>query len=91
LILITLAASMDAGGLIFYAAPVLLPLYWWVASQSGIPTRAVFALLAALVVVAVATLVNFRSPSVARGVLMIVGVAAATLVLASRRVGNRAP
>jgi hypothetical protein len=49
LVALTLASAASLGGVIVYAAPVLIPSYWWMASHSGRLARIVWSLLAALV------------------------------------------
>lgn len=48
-IVLTLLSAASLGGLIVYAAPILLPLYWWMAYQSGLVARILWSLIAALV------------------------------------------
>lgn len=49
LVVLTLVSAASLGGVIVYAAPILIPSYWWMAYQSGRVARILWSLIAGLV------------------------------------------
>jgi hypothetical protein len=80
---VTLVAAGSLGGGMMYAAPVLIPLFWWMAYQSGWPGRIAWSLLAAGVAGEAISLLAYSLVESVLPVALIVGggIAAGAIVL----------
>ena len=87
LVVLTLLSAASLGGVIVYTAPVLIPSYWWMASQSGRIARTVWSLLAGLVAFYAWFLISFMmswNATVAVGALVVAVGSSAIVFLAPK-------
>jgi hypothetical protein len=86
LIVGTIVAATSPGGAVIYAAPVLIPLFWWMAYQGNLPARIAWAILASVVAVEALALATYGSSGfgITAG-LFIVGLSSGLAVLTANR------
>lgn len=90
LLLASLVSAIDPGGLVIYAAPILVPLFWWISTQGGVFVRAFSALVAGFLSVEAVALFSYgTSNAVVAPLVLMVGGAVATLVLFAPRVHRK--
>lgn len=86
LLAVSFVSAIDPGGLVIYATPVLIPVLWWMALQSGVIARAMWALVGGfLSVEAVALFAYGSSNALVAPLLLAVGVAVVTMIMAAPR------
>jgi hypothetical protein len=79
-------SAIDPGGLVIYVTPILVPLLWWMALQSGVVARAIWALVAGfLAVEAMALLTYGTSNATMAPVLLLIGGSVTAIVIRAPR------
>ncbi len=86
LLTVTFLAGTSPGGAIIYAAPVLIPLFWWMAYQASLPARIGWAVLASLVAVEAVALITYGTRDFWVAVMLLsAGLATGMFVLTANR------
>ena len=79
-------SAIDPGGLVIYSAPILLPVIWWMALDSGVVARTMWALVAGfLSVEAVALFTYGKMNALVAPLLVVVGAAVIVLIMGAPR------
>ena len=83
-------SAIDPGGLVIYSAPILLPVIWWLALESGVVARTMWALVAGFLSVEAVALVTYgTTTALVAPLLLVVGSAVVVLIMGAPRWSSR--